>query len=60
MKAHRTKIGKISIADYIKASRKGRMQAEQEILGPGFHSSDRIHSSKKLYTRKKKHKDEDI
>lgn len=48
-----------SIADYIKAARKGSREAEQEILGPGFHTVDRIHVSKKQYTRKQKHKSEE-
>lgn len=42
--------------DYVKAARKGNRLAEQELLGPGFHSSDRTHRSKKTYNRKAKHK----
>lgn len=47
----------ISMEDYIKAVKRGNRMAEQELLGPGFHSSDRTHRSKKLYVRKQKHKD---
>jgi|GEM_PF-1409246 len=50
----------ISIKDYIKAIKKGNRAAEQELCGPGFHSSDRIHQSKKVYTRKQKHKNTDL
>ena len=42
--------------DAIKAMRRGSREGEQELLGPGFHSSSRIHQSKKTYTRKSKHK----
>lgn len=42
--------------DAIKAMRRGGREAEQELLGPGFHSQTRIHRSKKTYTRKTKHK----
>ena len=31
-------------------------EAEQEMLGPGFHSHNQPHKSKKTYTRKNKHK----
>lgn len=44
--------------DVIKAMRRGGREAEQEMLGPGFHSFNRQHKSKKTYTRKKKHKGE--
>jgi hypothetical protein len=56
MKTRKQKIGSFTMADYIKAARKGSRQAEQDLLGPGFHSTDRAHRSKKLYTRKAKHK----
>lgn len=46
----------IGLEDYVKASRKGSRAAEQEMLGPGFHSMHRVHSSKKTYTRKEKHR----
>ena len=46
----------LSMDDYIKAARKGNRLGEQELLGPGFHSVSRVHQSKKLYTRKRKHK----
>jgi len=42
--------------DAIKAMRRGGREAEMELLGPGFHSHNRIHKSDKVYTRKKKHK----
>lgn len=45
-----------SLNDYIKASRIGSREAEKEVKGPGFHSSNHIHKSKKTYTRKLKHK----
>ncbi|WP_018667704.1 hypothetical protein [Bacteroides gallinarum] len=51
-----TKKDKITLDDYIKAVKKGNREAEQELLGPGFHATHRIHSSKKTYTRKRKHK----
>lgn len=46
----------ITLEDYIKANRKGNREAEMELLGPGFHSKNRIHKSEKIYTRKEKHK----
>lgn len=51
-----TKKDKITLDDYIKAVKKGNREAEQELLGHGFHTTHRIHSSKKTYTRKRKHK----
>ena len=42
--------------DAIKAMRRGGREAEMELLGPGFHSHNRVHKSEKIYTRKKKHK----
>lgn len=42
--------------DALKAMRRGSREGEQELLGPGFHSSHRVHRSKKTYTRKAKHK----
>lgn len=42
--------------DTIKAMRRGGREAEMELLGPGFHSQNRVHKSEKIYTRKKKHK----
>lgn len=50
----------ITMEDYIKAAKRGHREAEQELLGPGFHSKDRAHRSKKLYTRKLKHKGKDL
>ena len=42
--------------DVIKAMRRGNREGQQEVLGPGFHSTNRVHRSKKTYTRKSKHK----
>lgn len=56
MKIRKRKLSTITISDYIKAARKGSRSAEQELLGPGFHSIDKTHRSKKMYTRKTKHK----
>ena len=42
--------------DALKAMRRGNREGEQELLGPGFHASNRVHRSKKIYTRKAKHK----
>ena len=42
--------------DALKAMRRGNREGEQELLGPGFLSSDKVHRSKKTYTRKTKHK----
>ena len=42
--------------DALKAMRRGNREGEQELLGPGFHASDKVHRSKKTYTRKTKHK----
>ena len=56
MKNLKKKILKPSTLDAIKAMRRGGREAEMELLGPGFHSHNRVHKSEKLYTRKKKHK----
>ena len=50
----------ITLNDYIRANRKANREAEQELLGPGFHASSRIHGSKKVYTRKQKHRGQDV
>ena len=47
---------KSRLDDVIKAMRRGNREGQQEVLGPGFHSSHSVHRSKKTYTRKKKHK----
>lgn len=44
------------LPDQILAMRKGNRLAEREIFGDGFHSHTRVVRSKKLYTRKNKHK----
>ena len=56
MKKLRKKKMHASTLDAIKAMRRGGREAEMELLGPGFHSHNRIHKSDKIYTRKKKHK----
>lgn len=49
----------ITNLEAVKAMRRGSREAEQELLGPGFHSFDRLHKSKNTYTRKVKHKQAD-
>ena len=49
----------VNLDDVIKASRRGSREGEQELLGPGFHSTHHVHRSKKTYTRKLKHKGND-
>ena len=50
------KARKTTTLDAIKAMRRGGREAEQELFGPGFHSFNKTHKSKKTYTRKAKHK----
>ena len=57
MKKLKKNILKPSTLDAIKAMRRGGREAEMELLGPGFHSHNRVHKSEKVYTRKKKHKE---
>ena len=52
------KIVKSTTLDAIKAMRRGGREAEMDLLGPGFHSHNRVHKSDKIYTRKLKHKKE--
>ena len=47
---------KSRLDDVIKAMRRGNREGQQELLGPGFHATNRVHRSKKTYTRKSKHK----
>ena len=47
---------KSRLDDVIKAMRRGNREGQQELLGPGFHATNRVHRSKKTYTRKQKHK----
>lgn len=49
-----------NLDDVIKAMRRGNREGEQDVLGPGFHSTNRVHRSKKTYTRKAKHKGSDV
>lgn len=51
-----TTVTKPTTMDAVKAMRRGNREAEQEMLGPGFHSWNRLHQSKKTYTRKEKHR----
>lgn len=61
MKPRKKKIKRnFTLDDYIKASRIGNREAEMELKGPGFHSISRIHTSKKTYSRKLKHKGLDV
>lgn len=46
----------IGMDDYMKAVRKADREAEMQLMGPGFHSMNRIHRSKKSYSRKEKHR----
>ena len=56
MKKLKKKILNLLTLDAIKAMRRGGREAEMELLGPGFHSHNKIHKSEKIYTRKLKHK----
>ncbi|MBQ7686905.1 MAG: hypothetical protein IJT28_06705 [Bacteroidaceae bacterium] len=56
MKKNKRKVINSTNLDAIKAMHKGGREAEQQLLGPGFHSFNRVHQSKKTYTRKAKHK----
>lgn len=56
MKKKKRNVAASITLDVIKAMRRGQREAEQELLGPGFHSFNRLHKSKKTYTRKAKHK----
>lgn len=49
---------KITINDFIKASRKGSREAEIELYGHPINFS-KIFKNKKKYSRKKKHKEKD-
>ena len=59
MKRIKRKVVKGMNLDAVKAMRRGNREAEQELLGPGFHSHNKIHRSEKLYTRKLKHERND-
>lgn len=50
MKKLNKKILKPSTPDAIKAMSRGGREAEMELLGPGFHSQNRVHKSEKIYT----------
>jgi len=51
----KNKIKKFTIEAYIKANRRGSRQAELE-NSTGFIAKNKVHMSKKTYTRKTKHK----
>ena len=55
---NRKKILQPTTLDAIKAMRRGGREAEMEMLGPGFHSHNKVHKSAKVYSRKIKHKRE--
>ena len=59
MKRIRKSKTRITIDDFVKAMKKANREAEQQRLGPGFHAKDKVHRSKKLYTRKAKHRTQD-
>ena len=50
MKKVKKKIFRPKNLDAIKAMRRGSREAEMELLGPGFHSQNRIHKSDKIYS----------
>lgn len=56
MATKKNKKQKSRLDDVIKAMRRGNREGQQELLGPGFHATNRVHRSKKTYTRKAKHK----
>ena len=56
MKNQKKNKQKSRLDDVIKAMRRGNREGQQELLGPGFHSTHSVHRSKKTYTRKTKHK----
>ena len=56
MKKHKKNKPKSMLDDVIKAMRRGNREGQQEVLGPGFHTTHSVHRSKKTYTRKTKHK----
>ena len=51
---------KITSTDYIKAIKSADREIEKEIFGNGFKSNNRIHKSVKTYTRKIKHKKQNL
>ena len=59
MKRIRKSKTRITIDDFVKALKKANREAEQHMLGHGFHAKDKVHRSKKIYSRKIKHKTND-
>ena len=51
---------KITLTDYIKAIKSADREIEKEIFGNGFKSKNKIHKSVKIYTRKIKHKKQNL
>ena len=47
---------KNQVSDYVKANRKGARDAELELTHNGWVSKNKVHKSKKNYSRKLKHK----
>lgn len=47
MKRIRKSKSRITIDDFVKAMKKANREAEQQMLGPGFHAKDKAHRSKK-------------
>ena len=52
MKKTRKKILKSTTLDVIKAMRRGGREAEMDLLGPGFHSKNKVHKSEKIFCKK--------
>ena len=59
MKRIRKSKSRITIDDFVKAMKKANREAEQQMLGPGFHSMFNDTASTEIYTRKNKHKGEE-
>ena len=51
---------KITLTDYIKAIKSADREIEKEIFGNGFKPKNKIHKSVKIYTRKIKHKKQNL
>ena len=60
MKKNKRKRAKKATMDVIKAVRRGNREAEMDLLGPGFRSHRSVHKSKKTYSRKVKHKGNNV
>jgi len=60
MKNKKSKLKQSISLDVVKAMKRGEREAQMDLLGPGFHSFNLVHKSKKTYTRKQKHKHDDL